>query len=323
MQTLVGKIGLDATVCKVLGRVIDADADASVRLEAVRALAERCAGDASVRRQLVERARNDGHADVRGAAVAVLAQHALGHPEVAELLVERVRDETDGAVFAAAAAAAAASEVSGIVAARARSDANPRVREAAVRALVAKYGAESPVRDALLERVRDDLDARVVAEAAVALVTATRPDVEQRDALLRRARDDDPTVREAVARALGEWFGADAAVRVGAGGAGRERRGPTGAPRGVAGAGRAAGGHPEVRDLLVDRVRDGDWSVREAAVRFLCQHYGGDHGGARAAGGARPRRPGPQLPAAGGAGAELATRTPTSASCPTSTTERR
>jgi len=277
VQTLVGKIGLDATVCKVLGRVIDADADASVRLEAVRALAERCAGDASVRRQLVERARNDGHADVRGAAVAVLAEHALGHPEVAELLVERVRDETDGAVFAAAAAAASGVEVSGLVAARARSDANPRVREAAVRALVAKYGAESPVRDALLDRVRDDLDARVVAEAAVALVTATRPDIEQRDALLRRARDDDPTVREAVARALGEWFGADAAVRsvlVAMAASDEDLPVRREALRVV---GERLSGHPEVRDLLVDRVRDTDWSVREATVRFLCQHYGSDH----------------------------------------------
>jgi hypothetical protein len=276
VQALVGKIGLDTAVCKVLARVIDDDGDATVRLEAVRALATRCAGDAAVRRQLVDRAREDGHADVRGAALAVLAAHALGHPEVAELLVERVRDEPDGSVFAVAAGAATGSSVRGLIAGRARDDANPRVREAAVRALVARFGADSPVREELLSRIRHDLDPRVVAEAAVALATRAGTDLEQCDLLLRRSQDDDPTVREAVARVLGDWYGADPSVRallVGLASSDADLPVRREALRVL---GERLAGYDDVRSLLVHSVRDGDWSVREAAVRFLCQHHGTD-----------------------------------------------
>ena len=272
-EALVTKIGLDAEVCAVLVQLIDEDDDVSVRRAAVEALAERCGGDAQIRRQLLDRARHDTHADVRGAAVTVLARHAATHPEVVDLLVERTRDDPDGTVFAAAAKVVDDGSRA-LIAARVQTDPNPRVREAAARALQS-YAGDPDIREILLARVRHDPDALVVQEAAVALVAAGIDD-EHRDLLALRAAGDDWSVREAAFRALGESFGGDPAIRDLLITAVRDDPALQVRREVLRVIGERLYAHEEVRQTLVDMVRDRDWSIREASVRALCERFGGD-----------------------------------------------
>ena len=272
-EALVTKIGLDETVCGVLSRLIGNDPDAAVRRVAVEALAERCGGDGPIRRQLLDTARHDVHAEVRSAAVLALARHASAYPEVVELLLERTRDDPDGTVFAAAAKVVDDAALA-LIMGRVRDDANPRVREAAARALQ-PYSAEPEVREILLDRVRRDPDALVVTEASVALVAAGIDD-EHRDLLVVRAAGDDPTVRAAAFRALGESFGGDPAIRELLIAAVRGDDDLQVRREVLRVLGERLHAHEEVRQTLVDMVRDRDWSIREASVRALCERFGGD-----------------------------------------------
>jgi HEAT repeat protein len=115
-----------------------------------------------------------------------------------------------------------------------------------------------------------------MAEAAIALVATIGADAELCDLLLVRAAGSDWNERVAAARVLGESFGGEPAVREVLVALARDDDDVQVRREALRVLNERLASHDEVRQLLVDRVRDRDWSVRKDAVRGLCEHYGTD-----------------------------------------------
>jgi HEAT repeat protein len=150
--------------------------------------------------------------------------------------------------------------------------------------LADRYATDPPAVAALAEMVRHDRNPEVFLAAATAL--SRRPETIPRQsagpvaeaghgAVLRwRVEDDDPAIRRAALHVLGEFHGADPDVRdlvidrVRHDGAIRVRRDALS----ILGERLPAG--PAAHAVFVDCLDDPDWSIREAAVRVLARSYG-------------------------------------------------
>ncbi|ROT33868.1 HEAT repeat domain-containing protein [Micromonospora sp. HM5-17] len=280
-QALVERVGMDTAVCDVLAGLARDDRDASVRLAAVNALADIVGRDLKCRDVVLERARADSDARVREAALRALTRHPQGSDEIQEVLVDRAHHDPDATVFALAATAVIQHggprpEVYALLTTRVRGDGNPRVRLASVRLLIQSFGIDAEVREVLLERIRLDPDPDLVREAAIQLAAQLGTDVEQCEVLMTRAVGEDPPVRIVAGRILGEQFGADRTVRellIERAGNDPEVQVRREVLHVLA---ERLAEFPEVRTLLVERLRDHDWSVRATSLLALATHFGTD-----------------------------------------------
>ncbi|MFJ8579595.1 HEAT repeat domain-containing protein [Micromonospora sp. NPDC093277] len=292
-----------------------ADEDATVRLAAVRALAEVYPPDHRTGELLLERARHDPTASLRLAAVELLTgrpllEHATrdllisrasrerdpivrlqvtrsltrgGGPldaGVRECLTEQVRRDPDPNVLRAAAQALARDGEAGgglveTLSRRARRDSYAGIRLAAVQTLAA-YGSPDVVTDGLLECVEYDTDPAVFDAAVHCLTERGSASMAVTHRLMRRLADQDPAIRARVAAALGEYFGADPAVRVLLVGLVHDDPDLEVRRRAVEQLAATLADRTEVRELLMRLVDDDDWEIRRTALLALARHYGED-----------------------------------------------
>jgi hypothetical protein len=269
----------------LLSRVAVEDTDVPLRERAVRVLAERHRGSGQAQQLIADRCRNDNNRDVRLAAVQMLAGFDDVVGDARATLVDVVVNDQSGRVFACAAEAVTEwlgsdSEGRAVLIRRAGEDSNAHVRSAAARLLGRLYADDEEVRGALAVLVRDDLDADVVEAAATALAGAAQDDVDAADehaaALAERAESDDPNVRQAAMRVLGECYAAVGSTRVILRDAALHDENTLVRREALSLLVRKFTHRKGVRDALNTSLEDPDWSVREAAVRLLAEHFGAD-----------------------------------------------
>lgn len=270
----------------LLSRVAVEDIDVPLRERAVRVLAERHRGNREAQQLIADRCRNDNNRDVRLAAVQMLAGLDDVVGDARETLIDVVVNDQSGRVFACAAEAVTdwlGTDSAGraVLIRRAGEDTNAHVRSAAARLLGRLYADDDEeVRDALAVLVRDDLDADVVEAAATALARTAADDVDAADehaaALAERAGSDDPNVRQAAMRVLGERYAAVGSTRAILREAALHDENTLVRREALSLLVRGFTHRKGVREALNSSLKDPDWSVREAAVRLLAEHFGAD-----------------------------------------------
>jgi len=151
------------------------------------------------------------------------------------------------------------------------------VRSAAARFLGRLYADHDEVRETLAGLVRDDLDAGVVEAAGTALAGLAESDpeaaAEQVTALVERAEGDDTSVRRAALRVLGERYAFEPWAFTTLLRAARRDDDMLVRREALTLLVARFTHRKGVHEALNASLRDPDWSVREAAVRLLAEHY--------------------------------------------------
>jgi hypothetical protein len=269
----------------LLSRVARDDPDGQLREQAIRVLAQRHGGNVEAQKLIAERCRLDHSRDVRLTAVEMLACLDDVTETARETLIDRVRHDQSGQVFTRAAAAvtdwlAAGPAGRAILTRRAGKDSNAHVRAAAVTLLGQLHLQDSRARETLARLVRNDLDADVVEAAAAALASAADADPAATGGyltdLIERAQGDDPAIRQAALRMLGEHYASAPWVLGTLLRAARDDENVFVRREALGILGMWFTHRKDVRDAMIASTRDADWSVREAAVRLLGEHFGSD-----------------------------------------------
>ncbi|WP_250000179.1 HEAT repeat domain-containing protein [Actinoplanes sp. M2I2] len=269
----------------LLSRVAVEDIEAPLREQAVRVLAERHGGNSAAQQLIADRCRNDHNRDVRLAAAQVLAQLDDVVDTASATLIDRVHNDKSGRVFACAAEAVsdwlgAGGAGRAALIRRAGEDSTAHVRSAAARFLGRLYADDAEVREVLIRLVRDDLDADVVETAGTALAASAEEDpdasAEQVTALIERAEGADPSVQLAAMRVLGECYAHERESFTTLLRAARRDEETLVRREALSLLVRKFTHRRGVREALTAGLHDPDWSVREAAVRLLAEHFRAD-----------------------------------------------